>query len=550
MLLVACSGSSNEATPLASADASPDTLGGASDASRDAAVTETGPLVPCEPFGRYGSPTKTFTLPAGQARINYADVQTAFPDVDWQTLDRLYVPAGKYKSFLMNNLPKRDAARPLVITNVGGQVQVGPNDPGAGYVWVMSGGANWVLTGRYDESSKTGDRAFAGHRCGAYAGSRGKYGFFSDDAYAQGQYLHMGLSVGAATSFEIEFLEIYRSGFAGIRLNNARSSGDSAFPMENVRVHDTYVHDVDGEGFYFGWTGAPPSNLFPKLSIYNNRIVRTGNDSLQIQDLGEGTEVHHNTFAFAALRWRDNPLGRFQDNNAQVHTREGKITLHHNVFIGGASNLLSFFSAPETGDGPRLVRFEDNYFADTLSLGGYLNGTAGADSSITFARNFFRGLAFGLDELDPAATDPGVVFGRNASFGAMIGLVDNRFDTIRKLFSNLPGPNGTAAAISATGNALGAVAKLSFVGSADYTSDPKKRLESWAAIATVGPSKPPIEYQPGDLVMYEAELYECLATSTNEKPAEHAGVGGKWKKLPLPNDDVRATGPYAELGVH
>ena len=32
--------------------------------------------------------------------------------------------------------------------------------------------------------------------------------------------------------------------------------------MANVSVHDVYVHDTGGEGFYFGWTGAPPSNLF------------------------------------------------------------------------------------------------------------------------------------------------------------------------------------------------------------------------------------------------------------------------------------------------
>jgi hypothetical protein len=43
-------------------------------------------------------------------------------------------------------------------------------------------------------------------------------------------------------------------------------------------VHDTYVHDTDSEGYYFGWTGDPPSYLFPNLQIYNNRIVRTGSE--------------------------------------------------------------------------------------------------------------------------------------------------------------------------------------------------------------------------------------------------------------------------------
>jgi hypothetical protein len=46
----------------------------------------------------------------------------------------------------------------------------------------MHGGANWIRTGRYDPETATGDEAFPGHRCGAYADSRGTYGFLSDDA--------------------------------------------------------------------------------------------------------------------------------------------------------------------------------------------------------------------------------------------------------------------------------------------------------------------------------------------------------------------------------
>src|SRR4029078_6806185 len=103
--------------------------------------------------------------------------------------------------------------------------------------------------------------------------------------------------------------------------------------MTNRRIYANQVNETDGEGFYIGWTGAPPSNILSKLSIYNNRIIRTGNEALQIQDLGDGTDVHHNVIAFAALHWRDNGLGMYQDNNAQVHTRAGTIALHHNIFM-------------------------------------------------------------------------------------------------------------------------------------------------------------------------------------------------------------------------
>lgn len=41
----------------------------------------------CEPFGRYGVPTKTFTLPAGTPTISYPDIQAKFPEVDWANLE-------------------------------------------------------------------------------------------------------------------------------------------------------------------------------------------------------------------------------------------------------------------------------------------------------------------------------------------------------------------------------------------------------------------------------------------------------------------------------
>jgi hypothetical protein len=476
-------------------------------------------------------------------------VKKSFPEVFWAKLDRLYVPAGNYKYLQLGNLPARDAARPLVITNVGGRVQVGPNDAGANYIWSMSGGANWVLTGRYDPESKTGDAAYPGHRCGDYSNTRGKYGFLSDDAYAKGTYLHMGVAVGDATSFELEFVEVTRSGFAGIRLINSRAAGDPARPMDNVRVHDTYVHDVDGESVYFGWTGSPPSNLFPRLQVYNNRFIRAGNEALQVQDLGDGTEIHHNVMAYAALHLRDNGLGRYQDGNAQVLVREGKIAIHHNVFVGGAALLLSVFSAPETGDGPRTVTLRDNYFADTLNLGGYLNGTATADSTFTFERNFFRGLSFAYTELDPAAKDPGVIFGRNGSFNGSVLFTANTWEGSRKAFAGIDGTSGTSGPVTAKDNINGPVTPIAFVGSTNVMSDPTKRLEAWAAKATVADGDPAIVYQPGDLVMVGDEMYECTTQSSGEPPAM---TPSKWKKLPTPTDDVRvvAGSPYSEFGVH
>jgi len=521
------------------ADASSDGGGG----SRSEAPTA------CEDFGHFGVPSVTFTLPAGNAIISYPDVQKSFPDVDWQKLERLYVPAGRYKSFELGNLPKRDKSSPLVITNTGGQVQVGPN-LGGNFIWAVNGGSNWVLTGRYDADSKTGDAAFPGHRCGKYANSRGNYGFLSDDAFDHsGKYTHMGLAVGGgATDFELEYLEITRSGFAGIRLLNSMAGGvaNPTQPMANVRVHDTYVHDVDSEGYYFGWTGAPPSHLFPNLEIYNNRIVRTGSETLQIQDLDEGSRIHHNVFAFGALHWLDN-FGKYQDGCLQILARQGKIEFDHNISLGGASTFLSFFSSPETGDGARDVTFHDNYFADTRSLGGYLNGSSEAPSSFTFANNYFRGLDFGYTPVDPAATDPGVVFGVNAAHHAPIEFRGNVFEGARKLVSSIE-LNGSKANISASDNVNAAVEPVVFVDSG-YPDVPTSALSAWGATATLAADMHAIEYAPGDLVMSDGQLYRAKIASENLLPADHPEA---WEKLALPADDLRVaeTSPYADMGVH
>jgi hypothetical protein len=502
----------------------------------------------CDAFNHFGTPSVTFTLPEGKPIISYPDVQKSFPEVDWQKLERLYIPAGTYKSFELGNLPKRDPSSPLVITNLGGQVQVGPN-LGGNFIWAINGGSNWVLTGRYDPESKTGDAEFVGHACGKYANSRGRYGFLSDDAFDHsGKYTHMGLAVGGgATDFELEYLEVTRSGFAGIRLLNSMAGGvaDPSQPMANVRVHDTYVHDVDSEGYYFGWTGAPPSYLFPGLQIYNNRIVRTGSEALQIQDLDEGSRIHHNVFAFGALHWLDN-FGTYQDGCLQILVRQGKVEFDHNVVMGGAGTFLSFFSSPEAGDGPRSVSFHDNYFADTRSLGGYLNGSSEAPSSFEFSSNYFRGLDFDYSAVSPDATDPGVVFGINSAHHAPIVFTSNSIDSERQLLSGIA-LNGSKGNISADDNQRVAVPKVAFLDSG-YPDVPTSKLSAWGATATLAPDQHAITYAPGDLVMSDAKLYRARIASENQLPADHPEA---WEELPLPADDLRveATSPYAELGV-
>src|SRR5678816_4488231 len=72
------------------------------------------PTTSCDPEGHFGTPTTTLTLMpqsvTGGRIINYPDVQASFPGTDWSTLDRLYIPAGHYKSIMLQNLPTRAAS--------------------------------------------------------------------------------------------------------------------------------------------------------------------------------------------------------------------------------------------------------------------------------------------------------------------------------------------------------------------------------------------------------------------------------------------------------
>ena len=83
------------------------------------------------------------------------------------------------------------------------------------YLFVIEGGSGFVLSGRYDPVSGTGDAAFPGHRDNAYASSAGRYGFLIDDAHAESGRSGLGVG-GGASDFELEFIEIRGVGFAGM----------------------------------------------------------------------------------------------------------------------------------------------------------------------------------------------------------------------------------------------------------------------------------------------------------------------------------------------
>lgn len=492
--------------------------------------------------GVWPAPTTSFTLPSpgeGQG-IYLPDVQASFPDVDWQTVDRLYLPAGHYSFARIGNLPDRDPSDPLVITNSGGQVRIG----GLGHYYnlALDGGSNWTLTGRWDPVSVTGDPAFPGHRCNHYADTAGTYGILVDDAYEPDG--NSGLAVGGgATAFELEYLEVRHTDFAGLLI---KTDNDGDAVMEGVRIHDLYVHDTVSEGMYIGSTQAPPQHEIRGLRLYNNRVVRAGTEAVQIGQVGGGSEIHHNVFVYGAIAWR-HAFQQWQDNNIQLGPRSGSVSIHHNVFLGGAGNWLNLMSNAQPGDThdpADVVSFADNHFSDSRSGAAYLGGADDGVTTWRFERNVFRALSFTYDEVYGATNPPTVLF--HFSGGRVLAptvFVDNVWDTTLALHDRSDDPNLTVGNVSGSGNVAGEVPRLVFVNDGLPDDFDPLRLELWAAEATLGDGGP-VAYAPDDRVMHLGDAWRALVENVAVEPGTDPAV---WAAEPPPPDDFRVVG--GEIGL-
>ena len=234
--------------------------------------------------------------------------------------------------------------------------------------------------------------------------------------------------------------------------------------MANVSVHDIYVHDTGGEGFYFGWTGMPPSNLFPGLQIYNCRLLRIGNEALQIQDLGDGSHVHHNVFVSGGLHWLDNGLGRYQDNTTQILTRARQGRDRPTTCSSTARALAQLVlraRARRRRHAGRLSRqlLRRHALASASGSAARLRGRLDGDK---FQNNALRGLV-GL-RADRARSGRGRdrLQAVDSAFVGALALTNNRWEGTRALAPGIAGGAGAKGAITATGNVNGAVPELAF----------------------------------------------------------------------------------------
>jgi len=508
-------------------------------------------LLLCAP-GAHAATLNVFELPdtnpsAGLYRPN---IQSAYPHVDWQTLDVLCLPAGHYKFVLIQNLPDRKEETPLTITNCGGQVRVG--GLGHYYLFVLGGGSHWRLTGEYSSARGTGHHDYTGHADGQYSESRDRYGILIDDESIE-EGGPSGLSIGGgATNFEIDFLEIRRVGFAGMLI---KSDNNGTATMENVRIHNNYVHDIGSEGIYIGSTQAPPQHSINGLQFYNNRVLRTGTEVFQLGQIGGNTEIFNNVFLAGAMDWK-NPFQAFQNNTIQLGPRFGSLSFRNNIVIGAGSawlNSLGIHLEIDSHPDDAVVSIANNYFSDSRHFGGYIARMTQPNVTIRIESNQFRRLAFQYDEFDPELSAYNQFFrlgSGDQTNTAIIEFSDNQYDGDEFFINQWPDPNQTQGNIIGSGNQRTDIPEIWFENSGFSNDFDWLRLEIWTAEDYFGG---PVDYAHGDVVSVNGALFRCTSTTgcgAGLHPTDTEN-SGSWAQLPAPADDVRlnANSPIQNVGL-
>lgn len=222
-----------------------------------------------------------------------------------------------------------DSLNPIVFINCGGQVVIGNN--------YHHSSVN-VVNSSFFEITGTGD-------------SNINYGIKLTGTGAGGSDIHLG---GLSTNFNINHLEISGSGFAGIMAKTDPSCDLSSdrqnFTMRDIQIHNNYIHDVDGEGMYIGYTfyngvtlncsGNPVSVLpheIKQIKVFDNIIDRPGLDGIQVTGAVEGCEIYGNTIT----RYGYNEV-KDQTNGIQLGAGTGGLCYNNLITDGRGTGITVF----------------------------------------------------------------------------------------------------------------------------------------------------------------------------------------------------------------
>jgi len=240
----------------------------------------------------------------------------------------------KYKNLFFKNL-NGTATNPIVITNCGGTAIV--DGTGLGYVMKTYTSKYFRITG--GEGTDRGIQLKGGH---------------------------LGLSLDyLSTNFEVDHIEVMKVGFAGIMAKTDPTCDDATirghFTMYDISLHDNYVHDTGGEGFYIGNSsyangvknstcGIRMPHAIEGVKIYNNTVKNSSWESIQLGAATKRAEIYNNTIENYGVT-----NTTYQNNGIQIGEGTGGLC-YNNVIKGG------------TGNGLMVLGLGDNVIHDNLII--------------------------------------------------------------------------------------------------------------------------------------------------------------------------------------
>lgn len=273
--------------------------------------------------------------------------------------DRVCVEPGE-RPFLRLSHFTGTAAAPITILNCGGVVTIRNTD--RAYALVVEGQSEFVrVTGTGDPASEYGFRVSAP----------------DTDPYA-------GVGVwiqGRATDVEIDHMEIFDTGFAGVMAKTDPGCDDRAawptFVQRETHLHHLWVHDTGGEGFYVGSTQAMgytrtcdgasvviPPHFLDGVDIHHVLIEDTGWDGIQIGFARTACSFHD-----SVVRRVGSALVEFQQQGVQIGTASSCEVRRNVISDGPAMGIIVLESGDSTFADNVIARFAgDGIYANTRDV--------------------------------------------------------------------------------------------------------------------------------------------------------------------------------------
>lgn len=151
------------------------------------------------------------------------------------------------------------------------------------------------------------------------------------------------------TDFEIDHIEIDKTGFAGIMAktdpycDKPGTWRRNGFVMKNIKIHDNKINNIGGEGIYLGYTGGYKvttrkscagtpifGHWLENVEIYDNVINKTGLDGIQVNLVRKNCKIYNNQITNYATKG----IG-FQ--NFGMSLGGGEYEVFNNFIINGAN---------------------------------------------------------------------------------------------------------------------------------------------------------------------------------------------------------------------